>query len=139
MHNSSPTGKPRSLPWRILAYLWAAPVTLPALLLFVPIAGLSGGKVHWLCGAIEVEGGWIAVLLRRLGAAAMALGHVILGRDQESLDRSRHHEHVHVRQYERWGFLMLPIYLTASLFLWLRGYDPYLDNPFEREAFGEEK
>ena len=65
----------------------------------------------------------------------MTLGHVILGRDQACLDRSRNHEHVHVRQYERWGPLMLPLYLAASGVLFLRGLDPDLDNPFEREAF----
>jgi hypothetical protein len=125
--------------WRTLAYLWALPVTLPALLVFVPIAYLSGGKARLVWGAFEVQGGLVALMLRRLSAAAMALGHVILGRNQECLDHSRVHEHVHVRQYERWGFLMLPIYLTASCILYFRGFDPYLDNPFEREAFGDEK
>ena len=42
---------------------------------------------------------------------------------------------MHVRQYERWGPLMLPLYLLASGLAWCRGFDPYLDNPFEREAF----
>ena len=65
----------------------------------------------------------------------MTLGHVIVGLDQSCLDRSRDHEHVHVRQYERWGPFMLPIYLIASLVLYLRGRDAYLDNPFEREAY----
>ena len=93
-----------------------------------------------MCGVVEVQGGIVAWLLHRriVSAAAMTFGHVILGRDQQCLDRSRSHEHVHVRQYERWGVLMLPIYLTASLILFLRGLDPYLDNPFEREAFGAE-
>jgi hypothetical protein len=30
---------------------------------------------------------------------------------------------------------MLPVYLALSGVLYLRGLDPYLDNPFEREAF----
>jgi hypothetical protein len=66
----------------------------------------------------------------------MTLGHVIIGQDQYCLDSSRSHEHVHVRQYERWGPFMIPAYLAASLWLYWRGYDAYLDNPFEREAFG---
>jgi len=126
--------------WRLLAYLWALPVTAIALL-FVPLAWLSGGKAKIVCGTVEVKGGLVSLFLRRglwRPAAAMTLGHVILGRDQDCLDRSRRHEHVHVRQFERWGILMIPIYLTASLVLYLRGLDPYLDNPFEREAFGEE-
>jgi hypothetical protein len=92
-------------------------------------------------GTVEVYGGLIAWFLRRglpvLGpAAAMTLGHVILGRDRQCLEHSRQHEHVHVRQYERWGMFMLPTYLLASAVQYMRGLDPYLDNPFEREAFG---
>jgi len=126
---------------RILAYVWALPATALGLF-FVPVAWLSGGGVRIVAGVIEVHGGLVALLLRRglpfFGpAAAMTLGHVILGRDRACLDHSRRHEHVHVRQYEHWGPLMLPIYLLASLVLWLRGRDPYLDNPFEREAYGE--
>jgi hypothetical protein len=62
---------------------------------------------------------------------------VILGRDQDCLNHSRDHEHVHVRQYERWGPLMLPAYLGSSFVLYLRGFDPYFDNPFEQEAYNQ--
>ena len=64
----------------------------------------------------------------------MTLGHVVLGRDQASLDRSRAHERVHVRQAERWGPLFLPAYLAASVWSLLRGRHYYQDNCFEREA-----
>ena len=120
-------------------YLWAFPATLLGLI-FIPLALLSGGRVSLVAGAIEIQGGIVRFFLRRgllwFGpAAAMTLGHVILGRDQDCLDKSRSHEHVHVRQYERWGPLMLPLYLIAGAVLFFRGMDPYLDNPFEREAF----
>jgi hypothetical protein len=122
--------------WR---YLWAFPATLLGLV-FVPLAWLSGGRVSVVRGVIEIQGGFVRFFLHRglllFGpAAAMTLGHVILGRDQDCLNRSRNHEHVHVRQYERWGPLMLPMYLIAGAVLFCRGLDPYLDNPFEREAF----
>lgn len=42
---------------------------------------------------------------------------------------------VHVRQYERWGPLMGPAYLLASLYMHLTGRRAYRDNPFEREAY----
>ena len=45
---------------------------------------------------------------------------------------------VHVRQFERWGPFMGPAYLISSFMLWIIGRRPYRDNPFEREAFGEE-
>jgi hypothetical protein len=120
-------------------YVWAFPATLLGLF-FVPLARLSGGTVRPVQGVLEIEGGLVSALLRKglpgVGsAAAMTLGHVILGRDRTCLDRSRPHEHVHVRQYERWGPLMIPLYLASSAIQYFRGLDPYLDNPFEREAF----
>ena len=124
---------------RLWAYLWVAPVTVPCLF-FLPLAYLTGGRAQIVRGVLEIHGGLITVMLKRWllrPAAAMTLGHIILGRDQQCLEHSRTHEHVHVRQYERWGILMLPIYLGASTILYLRGFDPYLDNPFEREAFAE--
>lgn len=128
--------------WRVLNYLWASPATALGLL-FAPLAWMGGGKVKIVRGAVEIHGGSATRFLVRgvpffSSAAAMTLGHVILGRDQACLDRSRDHEHVHVKQYERWGPFMLPIYLISCLVLYLRGRDPYLDNPFEREAYERE-
>jgi hypothetical protein len=124
----------------ILKYAWAAPMTVPALLIFLPHVILSGGGVQIVRGVVEIYGGGVSKLLTR-GVlfrgpfSAMTLGHVILGADRACLARSRDHEHVHVRQYERWGALMLPAYLGASAVLYLKGLDPYYDNPFEREAY----
>jgi len=124
---------------RILCYLWAAPATALGLLV-AAVAYLTGGSAGIVQGAVEVHGGFATWLLRHglplIGSgAAMTLGHVILGRDADCLEQSRKHEHVHVRQYERWGPFFLPIYVSASVILWLRGRDPYRDNPFEREAY----
>ena len=69
------------------------------------------------------------------GAAALTLGHVVWGRDGQCLVRSRAHERVHVRQYERWGPLFLPAYLLSSLLQLLRGRNPYRENHFERQAY----
>ena len=66
---------------QLLRYLWVAPVTLLALL-FVPMAWGTGGNAKIVRGAVEIQGGLIAWLLRRAllrPAAAMTLGHVILG------------------------------------------------------------
>ncbi|MFQ5731663.1 MAG: hypothetical protein ACE5KM_06895 [Planctomycetaceae bacterium] len=127
-------------PLRLFAYLWASPASLLGLL-FLPPTLLTGGRVRVVRGVLEITGGLTSWLFRRslpgVGAAsAMTLGHVIVGRNADCLVDTRDHEHVHVRQYERWGPLMLPIYLSASLVLWIRGRDPYFDNPFEREAYG---
>ncbi|MCE9607663.1 MAG: hypothetical protein K8U03_22475 [Planctomycetia bacterium] len=124
-----------------LLYLWALPTTLLGLLP-APIVLLQGGTVRWVRGVCEIEGGIVTKLLRRglpwVGSgAAMTLGHVVWGCDAYCLNYSRAHERVHVRQYERWGPFFLPAYLLASLVAYLRGLDPYRDNPFEREAYGE--
>lgn len=127
---------------RPLKYIWVSPASLLGLSL-IPVAILQGGRARLVDGVVEVHGGIITRLLKRglpwVGAgAAMTLGHVVWGRDAACLDVSREHERVHVRQYERWGPLFIPAYLFAALVAKLRGLDPYLDNPFEREAYDKD-
>jgi hypothetical protein len=127
--------------FQVLKYSWALPNTLLGLS-FIPFTLISGGRVRVERGAIEVYGGFTRFFLSRcllIGAAAMCLGHVILGRNRECLDRSRNHEHVHVRQYERWGPFMLPAYFLFSFLAWRRGDHYYLGNRFEREAYGHDQ
>ena len=121
-----------------LRYLWALPNTALGLLL-VPPALLTGGRLRIERGALEVHGGFARFFLRRclaIEASAMCLGHVLLGQDRDCLDLSRDHEHVHVRQCERWGPLFVPAYLLSSFRAWRRGGHFYYDNRFEREAYG---
>src|SRR5581483_6181857 len=134
------TSKPARLA-RPLLYLWALPTTAVGLAC-VAAALVTGGRARVVQGVIEVHGGAVGFLLRRVaglfltgGASAMTLGHVVLGRDQNLLDFTRDHERVHVRQCERWGPLFLPAYLGASAWLRFRGRRPYEDNPFEMEAY----
>jgi hypothetical protein len=119
--------------------LWALPTTLVGLVLAG--AALFGGRARVRAGTVEVWGGWLAGLLRVWppGAAAMALGHVILAMTEEDLERHGVHERVHVQQCERWGPLFLPAYGVASLWAWARGRDPYRGNAFEREAFAADE
>ena len=125
---------------RIFVYLWAMPTTLIGLLFLLP-ALLSGGRARVVDGVVELHGGAVALFLRRCtllrgGASAMTLGHVVLGRDAQLLDATRRHERVHVRQCERWGPLFLPAYGIACLVALLHGKRAYMDNMFEREAYG---
>jgi len=117
---------------------WAFPVTALGLVV-VAVSLLSRGRVRRVDGAIETWGGWPKMALERWiplkgGAEAVTLGHVIVGRTEASLRQYADHERIHVRQYERWGALLLPAYALASLWVWARGGDPYRDNVFEREA-----
>lgn len=122
----------------IVRYGWALPTTLPGLL-FASLFLLTGAGARWVDGVIEVSGGWLAqTLAHRTGFAALTLGHVVLGCSADCLQRLRVHEHVHVRQSERWGLLFVPAYLLTGLWQWLRGRHAYYDNPFEQEAFAAE-
>jgi hypothetical protein len=121
----------------MLQYAWAAPCSLVGLLLTL-VALLSGATARVDGGTLEVAGGRfgprITRLPRGLRFSAITFGHVILGVSHASLAIHRAHEHVHVRQYERWGVLFFPLYCGSSLAQLLRGRNPYLDNHFEREA-----
>ena len=123
-------------------YLWAFPGSLVGLAL-VPVALLSGGGVQIVDGVIEAYGGKLAVLLRKPfwisgPISAITFGHVVLGCDKQTLQRTRRHERVHVRQYERWGPFFIPAYVLASFWIRARGGNAYLDNPFEVEAYAIE-
>lgn len=119
-------------------YLWVFPVTLLGMLV-VLIARSSGGAVNRVDGVLESAGGWPAWLLSRGfpfsgPVAAITLGHVVVGVSLSALAATRRHEHAHVRQFERWGVLMLVLYPLAGLYAWMRGGHPYRDNTFECEA-----
>ena len=120
---------------RAAAYLWAAPTSLPGLLLVV----CTGARASWRDGVLEAHGRglarWFDLVAPGRGIIAMTLGHVVLARDEVALDETRAHERVHVAQCERWGVAFVPAYACASLVAWLRGGDAYFDNRFEREAW----
>lgn len=126
---------------RLAAYLWAGPNTLLGIM-----AGLAavclGGNVRLVCGVAEFQGGLVGHFFASLPStyrfSAITLGHTILGLDPESLDAVRRHEHVHVRQYERWGPFFLPAYALSSLWQLLCSRHVYRDNFFEREAYAAE-
>ena len=122
-------------PRRAAAYLWAAPTTIPGLVLIA----CTGARPAWRDGVIEAHGQgvawWFDVVAPGRGIIAMTLGHVVLARDATALDETRAHERVHVAQCERWGALFVPAYLCASAVARLRGGDAYFDNVFEQEAW----
>ena len=122
---------------RLFLLIWVSPNSLVGLL--IGLSGLStGGKVQLHRGCLEFSGGVIGWLLQRLppgGVLAMTLGHTIVGQSESGLAVARDHEQVHVRQYERWGPLFIPAYLSCSVLLWMQERDYYRENPFEIEAY----
>lgn len=117
---------------KAIRYLWALPATCVGATLGL-VALAAGARVRIVDGVIEVAAPLPA--MSRFGA--ITFGHVIIGISPECLCACRAHEHVHVRQYERWGVLFFPLYAGSSLIQWLKGRDPYRDNRFEREAYGD--
>jgi hypothetical protein len=121
---------------RIVRIIWAAPTSAVGLLLV--LAGAWRVRVRVVDGVLEAHGPALAWLLRHatpIDAAALTLGHVVIARDDATLEATRSHERVHVRQCEVWGPLFVPAYLTASLAALLRGDHYYFGNAFEVEAF----
>ena len=123
---------------RVLVYLWVVPVSFLGLLIALVARG-SGGSLAIVDGVLEAAGGWPARIMRRgfpfSGAvSALTLGHVVIGISSGALHATRAHERVHVRQFERWGMLLLVAYPAAGVLAWLKGRHPYYDNHFEREA-----
>ncbi len=123
---------------RLLIYIWSSPTSLLGLFFLHPTI-LTGGCARIVDGVLEIHGGITSFFLEKCtllpgGASAMTLGHVVLGRDEDSLSFTRAHERVHVQQCERWGPFFLPAYGMASLIALIGRKHPYLDNFFEREA-----
>jgi hypothetical protein len=95
-------------------------------------------------GVLEIHGRFISFILKhcfpvRGGAAALTLGHVVLGRNRETLQACRRHERAHVRQYEILGPFFIFVYLAAALWAWIRGKGAYQGNYLEKEAMEWEK
>jgi hypothetical protein len=110
-----------------LARVWALPATIVGLLLSPFFKKRTVTRGVLLC-----EG---ASWPRRFGwhYRAITFGHVVLAVDELD-DDTMDHELVHVGQFERWGVLLGPAYLMASIAAAMRGGSAYRDNHFERQA-----
>jgi hypothetical protein len=118
---------------RLSLYVWASPAS--AIGLCIALAARAGGaSVRRVDGILEVGGGALFRLARRSRFIAITFGHVVIGIDEPTLAQCREHERAHVRQYERWGPLFLPLYAASSLWQAMRGRRMYWDNHFERQA-----
>ena len=120
-----------------LRYLWVSPASLVGLLVAL-CAYVCGARGRWVDGVLEVAGGALATIKSSIPFRAITLGHVIIGVEHATLAHCRKNEHVHVRQYERWGAFFFALYLGASLVAALSRRHPYWDNYFEREAYRED-
>ena len=121
---------------RIWRYLRPLPLTLVGLMLALAVR-LGGGEWVFRAGVLETYGPAARLMLRLhpvKGVIAMALGHVVIARDNFCLAQTSAHEREHVRQFERWGLLFPLLYGAEAAYRWLRREHPYTDNRFERAA-----
>lgn len=120
-----------------ILYLWTAPNSLFGMILG-SLIWCTGGEVRIISGAIECYGGLIGRFIDGLPNfkfSAITFGHIILGTSSISLCEVRTHEHVHIRQYERWGIFFLPAYWLSSIWQAMCGRNLYRDNYFEKQAY----
>ena len=119
---------PRTPVGRAVAFVWASPLTAVGLL----VAFVSGGRPRWQpdygCFVTDGVRGPSAAALRLVGAQANAIGHVVLSRQGTSAPALLAHEAVHVRQAERLGPLLFPVYL------WMSARYGYRHHPIEQAA-----
>ncbi|GGI04349.1 hypothetical protein [Egicoccus halophilus] len=120
--------QPRTRAGQLAALAWASPLTAVGLL----VAVVSGGRPRWRddlgCFVTEQVQGASAFALRLVGAEANAIGHVVLSRQATASPALLAHEAVHVRQAERLGPLLFPVYL------WLSARYGYRHHPMEQAA-----
>lgn len=136
--SASPQAYNLGVAGQALRYAWALPNTAVGALV-LPLAMRPGGQIRMVDGVIEASGPLIDTILRRCvpidgGASAITFGHIVLGRDGATLEATRQHERVHVRQCETWGPAFIPAYLLAGLWAWITGQGAYEGNWFERQA-----
>lgn len=119
---------PTSLPGRVVATAWASPLTAVGLLLGATTRGRARWDTEHGCLVIEGARSGSARLLRFVGAGANAMGHVVVSTYARTPGVVLAHEAGHVRQAERLGPLLFPIYV------WSSARYGYRDNPVERGA-----
>lgn len=119
---------PRTSTGRLLAAAWTGPITVVGLLIGI----LGRGRPRWddrlRCLVFEGVRGIPALLLRSVGAGANAVGQVVISTYDETSPRLLAHEALHVRQAERLGPTLLPLYVLLGARYGYRG------NPLERAA-----
>ncbi|WP_336249996.1 hypothetical protein [Stomatohabitans albus] len=113
-------------PSKLVAYLWAAPITLVGSTLGL----LSGGKPVVTNGTVQWRaiGGWFGNHLNRINVSAITFGHSQLYTEPEPPEDLIRHETVHTRQTERLGLAFGPLYWWCQLAF---GYGR---NPLEKAA-----
>jgi hypothetical protein len=143
--------KPRAhavrLAWRGALWLWALPLTLCGLPLWLwmlwrarfyqenrPPAQWNVAQAAIIFVAYGEPAAWLLKHHPFGEMEAVAIGCCVFARDAAALERTLPHELVHVRQALQWGVLFPLAYGLCSAWALARGGCAYADNYFERQA-----
>ncbi len=119
---------PRTAAGRAASAAWAAPLTVVGALLTASGRGRLTWDADRACWIGTGIGGPSGILLKAVGMAANTMGHVVVCRREHPGEELLDHEAVHVRQAERLGPLLVPLYVLLS------ARHGYRENPLERAA-----
>jgi hypothetical protein len=131
--------------WRTALWLWALPLTLCGLPLWIGMRIFKSNKALAQLNIAEeapvfvAYGAPAAWLLKHHPYGemdAVAVGCCVFARDAQALRRTLAHELVHVEQALRWGALFPLAYILCSAWAAAQGRSAYADNYFERQANG---
>jgi hypothetical protein len=129
--------------WRAALWLWALPLTLCGLPLwlgmrvFKPNKALAQLNIAGAAPVFIAYGAPAAWLLKHHPYGemdAMAIGCCVFARDTQALQRTLAHELVHVEQAMHWGLFFPLAYILCSAWASANGGSAYADNYFERQA-----
>lgn len=120
--------RPSTRAGRVAAALWTAPGSLVGGLLGASTRGRPRWDHEHGCWVFEGGTGGPVRLLRSLGMSANAVGQVVISAHEQTPPLLLAHEAAHVRQAERLGPVLLPVYV------WYWARHGYRDHPVERAA-----
>jgi hypothetical protein len=131
------------LVWRAALWLWALPLTLCGLPLWLgmrifrrnrAVAQLNIAGAAPVFVAYGAPAAWLLKHHPYGEMDAMAVGCCVFARDAQALHRTLKHELVHVEQAMHWGLLFPLAYMLCSAWAAANGRNAYADNYFERQA-----
>jgi hypothetical protein len=129
--------------FRTFGFFWLLPATILVWLFYI-LPFFFRGQIQW--------GGWHSYLIARFDVVDTGGWYTRAWRDWAGWSgpcvmitklnlhgakwnrRTIDHEARHCEQQFLFGALFYPVYIAASIILWIAGHHAYLDNPFERDA-----
>lgn len=126
----------------VLGWLWAAPLTIPSLILsWILVACRQLNFCRFSLDALTcefktVKGNWLERKLLAQWAGMNLAGAIWYNQAYADSEKTQKHERWHALQCYVLGIFMPALYFLCAAWIWLFQKDKhaYMDNPFERGA-----